>query len=215
MKPPAAEEQQQLQQVTQEQGERNVAMAVCVQLAGRAIIRVVSRCEEAQDNCNLDLSECQLMQVPDAVYHLMRNTELKSCDLSGNVITKIPPKFAVKFSLITELNLSNNTMSKLPEELAELQELEKLDISHNSFIALPTVCLRIPHLKRLVATNNAIVDLDVEKLRYAAQLEYLDLRSNPLTAKLHEQLTRLQEELPKLRIELTPRQLEEWEDLTI
>ena len=48
-----------------------------------------------------DLSECQLMQVPDAVYHLMRHTELKRCDLSGNVITKIPPKFAIKFSLIT------------------------------------------------------------------------------------------------------------------
>lgn len=31
----------------------------------------------------------------------MRHTELKSCDLSGNVITKIPPKFAVKFNLIT------------------------------------------------------------------------------------------------------------------
>ncbi|CAB0031035.1 unnamed protein product [Trichogramma brassicae] len=165
------------------------------------VTRVILRIEEAQETESLDLSECQLMQVPDAVYHLMRNTELKSCDLSGNVITKIPPKFAVKFSLITELNLSNNTMSKLPEELAELQELEKLDISHNAFIALPTVCLRIPHLKRL--------------LRYAPQLEYLDLRSNPLTAKLHEQLTRLQEELPKLRIELTPRQLEEWEDLTI
>lgn len=48
-----------------------------------------------------DLSECQLMQVPDAVYHLMRHTELKTCDLSGNVITKIPPKFATKFSLIS------------------------------------------------------------------------------------------------------------------
>lgn len=48
-----------------------------------------------------DLSECQLVQVPDAVYHLMRNTELKTCDLSSNVIKKIPPKFAMKFSLIT------------------------------------------------------------------------------------------------------------------
>lgn len=48
-----------------------------------------------------DLSNCQLMQVPDAVYHLMRHTELKTCDLSDNVITKIPPKFAVKFNLIT------------------------------------------------------------------------------------------------------------------
>lgn len=41
------------------------------------------------------------MQVPDAVYHLMRHTELQTCDLSGNVITKIPPKFADKFNLIT------------------------------------------------------------------------------------------------------------------
>lgn len=41
------------------------------------------------------------MSVPDAVYHLMRHTELKSCDLSGNVISKITPKFAIKFNLIT------------------------------------------------------------------------------------------------------------------
>ena len=51
--------------------------------------------------CVADLSDCQLMQVPDAVYHLMRNTQLTGCNLSGNVITKIPPKFAVSFSLIT------------------------------------------------------------------------------------------------------------------
>lgn len=50
MRPPYEGE---VQPISQEQGERNVAMAVCVQLAGRAIIRVVSRCEEAQDNCNL------------------------------------------------------------------------------------------------------------------------------------------------------------------
>ena len=48
-----------------------------------------------------DLSDCQLMQVPDAVYYMMRNTTLVSCNLSSNVITKIPPKFPAKFSLIT------------------------------------------------------------------------------------------------------------------
>lgn len=66
----------------------------------------VTKSEWKNSNFNVfkkitDLSECQLMQVPDAVYHLMRHTELKRCDLSGNVITKIPPKFAFKFSLIT------------------------------------------------------------------------------------------------------------------
>ncbi|XP_023246543.1 leucine-rich repeat-containing protein 40-like [Copidosoma floridanum] len=211
MKPPTYNpEEIQHQQISQEQGERNVAMAVCVQLAGRAIIRVVSRCEEAQDNCNLDLSECQLMQVPDAVYHLMRHTELKSCDLSGNVITKIPPKFAVKFSLITELNLSHNQMSKLPEELSELQALERLDISHNAFIDLPTVTCRIPQLKRLLANNNSIIEIDVEMLRHAPTLEFVDLKENPLPARTHDSL---QDLAVRLRIELSPRQREEWEDL--
>lgn len=62
-----------------------------------------------------------------------------------------------KFLTITELNLSHNQMSKLPEELAELQALERLDISHNAFIALPTVTCRIPQLKRLLANNNSII----------------------------------------------------------
>ena len=48
-----------------------------------------------------DLSDCQLMQVPDAIYFMMRNTALKACILSSNVITKIPAKFPSKFSLIT------------------------------------------------------------------------------------------------------------------
>lgn len=48
-------------------------------------------------------------------------------------------------------------MSKLPEELAELQALERLDISHNTFIALPPVTCRIPQLKRLLANNNSII----------------------------------------------------------
>lgn len=84
------------------------------------VTEVVKRCENANEHNHLggfyskeslnkanfiflfvDLSECSLIQVPDAVYHLMRHTELKSCDLSGNVITKISPKFAVKFNLIT------------------------------------------------------------------------------------------------------------------
>lgn len=207
MRPPAYN----TEEVSQEQGERNVAMAVCVQLAGRAIIRVIARCEEAQDNCNLDLSECQLMQIPDAVYHLMRHTELKRCDLSGNVITKIPAKFAVKFSLITELNLSHNQMNKLPEELAELQALERLDISHNTFVALPPVVWQMPQLKRLLANNNYIIEVDVERLKRAPVLEFVDLQANPLSARIHDLLGTL----TRIRIELSPRQMEEWENLKI
>ena len=50
-----------------------------------------------------DLSNCQLKQIPDAIYFMIekRNMELTACNLSSNIITKIPPKFPTSFNLIT------------------------------------------------------------------------------------------------------------------
>lgn len=196
---------------------RMAAMMICTRMAGRAIIRVVGRCNEAQENNMLDLSECQLMQVPDAVYHLMRHTELKTCDLSGNVITKIPPKFAVKFNLITDLNLSHNQLAKLPDEIADLSALQRLDISNNTFIALSAAIFRIPKLQEFNASHNHILDIEVDELREAPSLQQLDLTNNPLTARCHEHLAMVQNTVARssLRIILTPRVQEDWEDLTI
>ncbi|PRD31033.1 UNVERIFIED_CONTAM: Leucine-rich repeat-containing protein 20 [Trichonephila clavipes] len=104
-----------------------------------------------------NLSECQLMSFPDAVYHLMRNTVLISCDLSSNVFRKIPPQLPMKFFNISELNLSNNRLSTLPEELKDLKELLRLDLSHNDFMILPKVAFKIPHLVFLSLKQNFIV----------------------------------------------------------
>lgn len=189
----------------------NLPQQLPVMLAGRAVIRVVGRCNNAQENCNLDLSECQLMQVPDAVYHLMRHTALTTCNLSGNVITKLPPKFAVKFSLITELNVSHNQMSKLPDELSELAELQRLDISHNAFISLPEVAFRMPRLANLSANHNRIIEVEVERLQAAPSLVEVDLTHNPVDSQTHDALKAL--EAP--RVLLTDREKEDWEDLTV
>uniref|UniRef100_A0A182LTE2 Leucine-rich repeat-containing protein 20 n=1 Tax=Anopheles culicifacies TaxID=139723 RepID=A0A182LTE2_9DIPT len=159
-----------------------------------------------------DLSECELIQVPDAVYHLMRHTELKTCDLSGNVITKISPKFAVKFSFITDLNLSHNQMARLPDELADLHSLEVLDISHNTFITLPAVVFKMPKLRELKANNNAIIDIDRDEIITSESLELVDLRHNPLTPICHDLLKHA---VVSFRIELSDREKEDWEDLTI
>ncbi|XP_058447311.1 leucine-rich repeat-containing protein 20 isoform X2 [Malaya genurostris] len=176
------------------------------------VAKVVTRCEEASETKKLNLSECELIQVPDAVYHLMRHTELKTCDLSGNVITKISPKFAIKFSLITDLNLSHNQMAKLPDELADLHSLQMLDISHNSFITLPAVVFKMQKLRELRANNNAIIDIDRDEIITSDSLELVDLRHNPLTPMCHELLKNAN---VSFRIELSEREKEEWEDLTI
>ncbi|KAL0850440.1 hypothetical protein ABMA28_012244 [Loxostege sticticalis] len=187
---------------------RAPAMMICARLAGHAVIRVVGRCEDAQENSQLDLSECQLMQVPDAVYHLMRHTELKSCDLSGNVITKIPPKFAVKFSLITDLNLSNNQMARLPDELCTLACLQRLDISHNTFVALPGIACQCPSLHTLLAHHNQIIEVDVDRLARSRALEYVDLSDNPIPPRMHQEL----KQLSRPAVSVTEREKEDWEE---
>lgn len=48
-------------------------------------------------------------------------------------------------------------MSKLPDELSDLEKLERLDISHNSYIAMPNVVFHIPKLKYLNAQHNHIL----------------------------------------------------------
>lgn len=59
--------------------------------------------------------------------------------------------------------------------------------------------------------NFIFLDIDVERLRHAPALEFIDLQANPLTARMHDLLSTL----TRIKIELTPRQVEEWEDLTI
>ncbi|KAB0802653.1 hypothetical protein PPYR_04839 [Photinus pyralis] len=211
MRPPSQFGNDITNQNDEEPDPRMISMIICTSLAGRAVTRVVGRCNDAKENSNLDLSNCQLMQVPDAVYHLMRHTELKTCDLSENVITKIPPKFAAKFSLITDLNLAHNQMAKLPDEIAEMGNLQRLDISYNTFIALPNAIFKIPKLEHLNACNNHIIDVEVEVLEEAPALQTLDLCKNPLTPRSHDSLSAV----TKIQITLTPREKEDWEDLTI
>merc|ERR1712018_778598 len=159
--------------------------------------KVVQRCEDCEKNGgSMDLSDCQLMQVPDAVYYMMRNTTMVSCNLSSNVITKIPPKFPAKFNLITELNLSHNRISNLPNEVTEFTQMEKLDISNNSFTSLPPALFSLPALTTINARKNFIADIDVELL---------------LNRDCQESLANID----TIRITMTPRELEEWEDLSI
>lgn len=104
-------------------------------------------------------------------------------------------------------------MSKLPDELAELACLGRLDISHNSFITLPQVVFKMPKLKQLLANNNNIIEVDADEgMINSDSLELVDLRHNPLTPQCHG---RLKNATVKFHIELSDREKEDWEDLTI
>lgn len=57
---------------------------------------------------------------------------------------------------ISELNVSNNRMSKLPEEIGQLEQLTVLNISHNAFVSLPRVTYTLPKLEQINAEKNYI-----------------------------------------------------------
>jgi len=182
-------------------------------LAGEGVVKVVKQCENAKETLKLDLSQCSLTQIPDAVFYLMRDTALTACDLSSNVIRKIPPKLSIKFNLLTDLNLSKNEIYKLPDEFVDLTELQRLDISHNYLLNLPSVLFRMPKLRQVKANHNAIIDIESDQVIASESLELVDLTSNPLTPQCYKLL---QDAKVSFHIELSARRIkEDWEDLTI
>ncbi|XP_017055816.1 leucine-rich repeat-containing protein 20 isoform X2 [Drosophila ficusphila] len=171
------------------------------------VVKVIERCENAAEDANLDLSSCELMQIPDAVYHLMRNTELQTCNLSGNVLKSVSPKFSQKFSLITDLNLSHNKLSRLPEEFANLTLLARLNISNNSFIVLPQVVFKLKSLASLDAQHNAILEVDTEEAITSECLSLVDLRHNPLSRNCRR---KLQDFKTSFLLEISQEEEDDW-----
>merc|ERR1711988_1759199 len=176
-----------------------------------AVQKVVERCEVAKENGGImDLSGCQLIQVPDAIYFMMKDTQLTACNLSSNVITKFPNNF----NFITELNLSHNRMSTLPEEISKCTQLETVDISNNSFVNLPNCLFNLPKIIKIIARKNFIAEVDIDLLTTcdgSSTLETLNLEENPLSRDCQDNLGTIN----SIRISITPREMEEWEDLSI
>ena len=102
--------------------------------------------------------------VPDAVYSLMNASHILHCNMSGNLITKISPRFGPCFRHITTLNLSSNRLSSIPKEVIKCCQLQSVDISINSFVVFPTILLEIKSITDIKAKNNLIADVDDEAL---------------------------------------------------
>ena len=113
--------------------------------------------------------------------------------------------------LFAELDLSNNRISMLPGEMTNCTQLESIDISSNSFVTLPPVLAEMPSITKIIARKNYVAELDVEVVASLGNLATLNLEENPLNKTTYEDLERL----TSLQILLSPRTMEEWEDLSI
>ena len=99
----------------------------------------------------------------------------------------------------------------LPGEMTNCTQLESIDISSNSFVTLPPVLAEMPSITKIIARKNYVAELDVEVVASLGNLATLNLEENPLNKTTYEDLERL----TSLQILLSPRTMEEWEDLSI
>jgi len=103
-------------------------------------------------------------------------------------------------------------MSTLPEEISKCTQLETVDISHNSFISLPNCLFNLPKIIKINARKNFIAEVDIDLINTCGTLENLNLEENPLSRDCQDNLSTIQ---ATIRILVTPREREEWEDLSI
>ncbi|KAL5017928.1 hypothetical protein ScPMuIL_003650 [Solemya velum] len=160
--------------------------------AGQGVAKVVTRLREAQETGHLDLSACELTQIPQAVFFMMKNTVVKTCDLSHNLLKKLPSKFFIAFPRLTELHLGSNRLNTIPEEIKQVSGLRDVDISGNSFTCVPSVLYQMENLRKLDASKNDIFDMDVSKLKNVVSLTDVNLEDNPLPEPLLTQLSEIE-----------------------
>ncbi|PNW72944.1 hypothetical protein CHLRE_14g612700v5 [Chlamydomonas reinhardtii] len=112
---------------------------------------------------------------------------------------------------ITELELSSNDLTDLPDELEEFRYLRILRLKYNQLKRIPAVVYRLPQLMVFDASGNRIQKVD-DAIGHLSLLKELDVSGNEITT-LPESLSTL----PKLevlqvennRLELLPESLGE------
>ncbi|KAM9617924.1 leucine-rich repeat-containing protein 20 isoform 1-T1 [Trichechus inunguis] len=133
-----------------------------------------------------DLAECKLVSFPIGIYKVLRNVsdQIHLIILANNELKSLTSKFMTTFSQLRELHLEGNFLHRLPNEVSALQHLKTIDLSRNQFQDFPEQLTTLPALETINLEENEIADVPVEKLAAMPALRSINLRFNPLNAKV-------------------------------
>ncbi|XP_045160568.2 leucine-rich repeat-containing protein 40-like [Mercenaria mercenaria] len=81
-------------------------------------------------------------------------TSLKELHLGNNQIIEITGEHVQHLPAISVLDLRDNKICKLPDEIAQLQSLERLDVTNNDLAGLPYLLGTVTTLKSIVVDGN-------------------------------------------------------------
>ncbi|KAK5600162.1 hypothetical protein CRENBAI_006678 [Crenichthys baileyi] len=150
--------------------------------------RINATVEEGKDS--LDLSSCQLISFPEGVFKVLRTVSenIRSITLAGNQIKAISSKFFSTFTQLRELDLQGNILTKLPDQVGEMEHMTSINLANNSFSIFPEKLTEIATLERIDLEGNNITELPLEKLSTMPALKWLNVKSNPLSSSTQSAL---------------------------
>ena len=140
--------------------------------------KVKQKIVKAKENKSnvLDLSFCNLIEVPKEVFKLINLTYL---NLSSNKLTELSTEIG-QLTNLTHLHLSANSLTQLPAEISQLTNLTSLNFSFNSLTQLPIEIGQLPNLTHLYLNSNSLTQLPIE-IGQLSNLTDLYLSFNSLT----------------------------------
>ncbi|XP_018414869.1 PREDICTED: E3 ubiquitin-protein ligase LRSAM1 isoform X2 [Nanorana parkeri] len=138
--------------------------------------------KEAGADDILDISKCELSEIPDGAFSMCRVLQKKVLILHSNLLSQLVPKSCQILDLATlkVLDLHDNQISSLPADIGQLTSLRVLNVERNALRALPDSIGDLVQLQTLNVKANKLKVLPptIGGLRC---LRTLDIRENRLT----------------------------------
>ncbi|XP_060768891.1 E3 ubiquitin-protein ligase LRSAM1 isoform X2 [Neoarius graeffei] len=137
--------------------------------------------KEAGADDILDISNCELSEVPSSVFSICKVLQKKVLILCGNELKSLVPKSCAISALgtIKVLDLHENKLGSLPDDLGQLSFLQVLNVENNQIKALPESIGDLRNLQTLNMKGNCLRELPSSVGRMGS-LRTLDLSENSI-----------------------------------
>uniref|UniRef100_A0A8D0G324 Leucine rich repeat and sterile alpha motif containing 1 n=1 Tax=Strix occidentalis caurina TaxID=311401 RepID=A0A8D0G324_STROC len=149
--------------------------------------------KEAGADDILDISKCELSEVPFGAFATCKVLQKKVLIIHTNNLTSLVPKSCSLLSLITVkvtvilnkdlrlvLNLERNLLKSLPQSIGDLAQLQMLNVKGNKLKDLPVTVSGLRSLRTLDISENVLQELP-RVLAHIRTLETLTLDASSMT----------------------------------
>nr|XP_020495739.1 E3 ubiquitin-protein ligase LRSAM1 isoform X1 [Labrus bergylta] len=140
------------------------------------------RSKEAGADDNLDISACELSEVPSSIFSICKVLQKKVLILHNNELRSLVPKGCDISNLYTlkVLDLHDNKITSLPDNIGKLASLQILNVEKNRLKSLPDSIADLRLLQTLNLKGNSLSELTAS-VGSLSSLRTLDVSDNNIT----------------------------------